>query len=84
MGAELVHADVRRDMTRLMVAFRNFAKASDKRTTALLTGRAVIASASFAWWCEEHHIMLLLICHAVYIGKDHGRGYTAAEMHLVW
>jgi hypothetical protein len=36
MGAELFHADGRIDMTRLLVAFRNFANAS-KRVTVKFT-----------------------------------------------
>ena len=33
MGTELLHGDRRTDMTKLIVAFRNFAKGPEKRTT---------------------------------------------------
>jgi len=42
-----MRADGRTDMTKLIVAFRNFSNAPNKRTTALLPGGAVIASASY-------------------------------------
>jgi len=40
VGAELVHADGQTDMTKLIVAFRNFSNAPNKRTIALLPGGA--------------------------------------------
>jgi len=36
VGTELLHADVHTDMTKLIVAFRNFANAPKKRTPCFL------------------------------------------------
>ena len=41
MGAELFHVDGRTDMTKLIVAFRNFANAPNKTVNADPSGRAV-------------------------------------------
>ena len=41
MGAELFHVDGRTDMTKLIVAFRNFANAPNKNVNADPSGRAV-------------------------------------------
>jgi len=41
VGAELFHADGQTDMTKLTVAFRSFANASNKTVNAGPSGRAV-------------------------------------------
>ena len=43
MGAELFHVDGRTDMTKLIVAFRNFANAPKKKTTHMTLYKEIIA-----------------------------------------
>jgi len=43
MGAELFHADRRTDMTKLMVAFRNFSNAPTNKSTAHRSRRSRVS-----------------------------------------
>ena len=69
VGAELVHADGRTDVTKVIVAFGNFSNAPYSEPPRCYPVGLLSRTQVTAWRCDERHIALFLIYHAVYRGR---------------